>query len=113
MNITNINGTCYNQLGSQMVLTVQGKNIKGTYHTKVGDASEIYELSGKVDIDNDPGAAIRWVVLWNNEFGSSDSVTSWSGQMQVLAEGETIFTTWLLTSETDADDSWYSTLIGK
>lgn len=108
-----INGSWFNELGSQMILQVNAKNITGTYHTKVGDASGKYELSGKVDTDNDESTAIGWVVLWNNEFGSSDSVTSWSGQIQVLDGIETIVTTWLLTTETDEDDTWHSTLIGK
>ncbi|WEK38292.1 MAG: avidin/streptavidin family protein [Candidatus Pseudobacter hemicellulosilyticus] len=109
----NINGTWYNQLGSQMVLQVNGKNIQGTYHTKVGDASGIYELTGKMDIDNDASTAIGWVVLWNNQYGSSDSVTTWSGQIQEIAGEETIVTTWLLTAETEDDDNWHSTLVGK
>jgi Avidin family len=111
--LMDINGTWYNQLGSQMILTVTGKTINGTYHTRVGDASGMYELIGKVDTDNDESTAIGWVVLWNNQFGSSDSVTAWSGQIQVLSGIETIVTTWLLTAETDANDTWHSTLIGK
>jgi hypothetical protein len=109
----NINGTWYNQLGSQMIIQVNGKNIHGTYHTKVGDASGIYELTGKIDIDNDDSTAIAWVVLWNNQYGSSDSVTAWSGQVQEISGVETIVTTWLLTVETEEDDNWHSTLIGK
>ena len=109
----NINGIWFNELGSQMDLHVSGKNITGTYHTKVGDASGIYDLSGKIDVDNDASTAIGWIVLWNNQFGSSDSVTAWSGQIQAIDGIERIVTTWLLTSETDVNDTWHSTLIGK
>lgn len=109
----NINGTWYNQLGSQMDLTANGKNISGNYHTTVGDASGIYELTGKIDTDLDDSTAIGWIVLWNNQYGSSDSVTGWSGQVQIIDGVETIVTTWLLTAETENDDSWHSTLIGK
>ncbi len=108
-----VSGTWYNELGSQMVLQVNGKNISGTYQTKVGDAHGIYDLTGKIDTDNDQSTAIGWVVLWNNQYGSSDSVTTWSGQIQVVAGTDRIVTTWLLTTETDKNDTWHSTLVGK
>ena len=100
-------------LGSYMILNVKGKNITGGYHTPVGNASGVYELSGKIDTDNDESTAIGWVVLWNNQSGSSDSITAWSGQVQEISGEERIVTTWLLTTETDVDDAWHSTLIGK
>lgn len=109
----NISGTWYNELGSKMVIQVAGKRITGTYHTRVGDASGDYELIGQMDTDNDNSTAIGWVVVWNNQYGSSDSVTSWSGQVQELAGVESIVTTWLLTAETEQDDDWHSTLVGK
>lgn len=109
----NISGTWYNELGSKMVLQVMGKRISGTYHTKVGDASGDYELVGQMDTDNDESTAIGWVVIWNNQYGSSDSVTAWSGQVQEFNGVESIVTTWLLTAETDEGDDWHSTLIGK
>jgi len=109
----NVSGTWFNQLGSYMILHVKGKNITGQYHTPVGSASGVYELTGKIDTDNDASTAIGWVVLWNNQTGSSDSVTAWSGQVQVISGEERIVTTWLLTTETDADDAWHSTLVGK
>ena len=109
----NVSGTWYNQLGSQMILKVNGKNISGTYNTKVGDASGEYDLIGKIDIDIDESTAMGWVVLWNNQVGSSDSVTAWSGQVQAIDGEERIVTTWLLTTETDADDDWHSTIVGK
>jgi len=108
-----ITGTWYNELGSQMILQIQGKRIVGTYNTRVGDASGNYELVGQMDIDIDESTAIGWVVVWNNQYGSSDSVTAWSGQVQVIDEIEKIVTTWLLTAETEPDDTWHSTLIGK
>lgn len=108
-----INGTWFNELKSKMVLKVHGKQITGTYHTKVGDAYGEYELNGQMDTDNDESTAIGWVVVWTNNSGSSDSVTAWSGQVQVLNGVESIVTTWLLTAETDDDDDWHSTLIGK
>jgi hypothetical protein len=109
----NINGTWYNELGSYMTIQVIDKNITGNYYTKVGDATGIYELVGQIDIDQDNSTAIGWVVLWNNQYGSSDSVTSWSGQIHTLNGTESIVTTSLLTTETESDDDWHSTLIGK
>lgn len=109
----NITGTWYNELGSQLILEVQGKKINGTYNTKVGDASGKYELLGQMDTDIDESTAIGWIVVWNNQYGSSDSITAWSGQVQVIDGIEKIVTTWLLTAETESDDTWHSTLIGK
>ena len=108
-----LNSTGYNELGSYMTLRVNGKSITGTYHTAVGDASGIYDLVGQTDTDNDSSQAIGFVVAWQNEYGSSDSVTTWSGQYQIIDGVDTIVTTWLLTQETDPDDDWASTLINK
>lgn len=109
-----ISGTWYNELGSQVTLTVNGKAITGTYVTAVGDAEGEYDLVGQVDTDNDESQAVGWVVVWNNENGSADSVTAWSGQYQITDDGEEIIsTTWLLTGETELDEDWASTLVGK
>lgn len=96
-----------------MTLEVEGKLITGTYHTQVGDAQGVYSLVGQTDIDNDQSQAVGWVVVWNNEHGSSDSVTSWSGQFRIVEGEEIISTTWLLTSETNLDGEWASTLVSK
>lgn len=108
-----LNGTWYNQLGSQLTLSVAGQTITGTYITAVGDAEGEYELVGQADTDNDASQAVGWVVVWTNQSGSSDSVTSWSGQYQIMDGEEIIATTWMLTSETDVDEDWASTLVGK
>jgi hypothetical protein len=111
-----ISGTWYNELKSHMILEVNGRSIRGTYRTRVGAAWGEYQLTGQVDNDNDQSAAIGWVVVWNNDqYGSSDSVTAWSGQVQVDKESgiEKMVTTWLLTCETDEDDNWHSTIVGK
>ena len=109
----NLSGTWYNELGSKMDLVANGSSITGTYHTAVGDASGIYDLVGRTDTDNDASQAIGFVVVWQNQYGSSDSVTAWSGQYQAIDGVDTIVTTWLLTSETDPDDDWRSTLVNK
>lgn len=110
-------GTWYNELGSLMELTIDGANVTGVYQTAVGDASGIYELVGRVDIDGDPdgnGQAIGWSVSWtNDDQGSSHSVTSWSGQYQMNNGEEEITTLWLLTSETSPDYDWAATQINQ
>ena len=109
----NLNGTWYNELGSSMTLVVNGNSITGTYQTAVGDASETYDLVGRTDTDNDARQAVGFVVVWQNQYGSSDSVTTWSGQYQNINGIDTIVTTWLLTQETNPNDDWASTIVNK
>jgi hypothetical protein len=106
-------GKWYNQLGSEMELNVQGGQITGTYKTKVGSAKGIYQLVGRTDTDDDNVRNVGFVVSWENENGSSDSVTSWSGELQTINGNDVISTTWLLTLETVPEANWKSTLIGK
>ena len=108
-----LNGTWYNELGSFMTLKVKGPNLSGTYQTAVGDAEGIYELVGRVVTDEFSSEVLGWVVVWQNEYGNSESVTAWSGQCQTVGGVPTIVSTWLLTSETDPGDDWHSTLVGK
>ena len=109
----NINGIWYNELGSSMTLATNGKNITGMYQTAVGNASGQYDLVGQIDTNVGSSTAIGFVVMWNNASGSSDCVTVWSGQCQVINGEDIIVTTWLLTGETDPSDDWASTLINK
>jgi hypothetical protein len=95
-----------------MVLNVDSNIVSGFYHTSVGDAKGLYELVGRIDTTQDGDQVVGWVVSWQNQFGSSGSVTSWSGQYRIDKEVEAIVTTWLLTSETDPLSDWHSTLIG-
>ena len=109
-------GNWYNELGSMMSLHVDGLSITGTYQTGVGDAEGIYQLTGSVDINGDPsgrGQAIGWVVVWVNLYGNSHSVTTWSGQYQIIDGVDEIETLWLLTSETPSSSDWASTLVNK
>ena len=110
-----LEGKWYNELGSEMILKVSGSELTGTYQTKVGDASGTYNLFGCTD--NSPistNRAVAWVVAWvNQESGSSHSVTSWSGQYQIIDEEEAITASWLLTKETEPNADWQSTLVGK
>jgi hypothetical protein len=107
-----LDGDWYNELKSKMVLSVKGADITGHYHTEVGDATGIYELRGRVDTKGGRSRAIGFVVSWENEHGRSESVTTWSGEVETNDQGEDrIFTTWLLTKETDPANNWKSTLV--
>lgn len=108
-----LNGTWYNELGSRMNLKVKGSSIAGTYETAVGDANGTYDLIGQTDVNNYSSKAVGFVVVWHNQDDHSDSVTSWSGQYQIIDGVDTIVTTWLLTQETDPDDDWSSTFVNK
>ena len=108
-----LNGTWYNELGSSMTLTVNGNSVTGTYQTAVGEVSKTYDLVGRTDTHNDASQAVGFVVAWQNSYGSSDSVTAWCGQYQIIDGVDTIFTTWLLTQETDPNHDWASTLVNK
>jgi hypothetical protein len=109
----NIHGIWYNELGSTMSLIVNGNSLTGKYQTAVGDAKGTYDLVGQIDVGSNADEALGWVVLWSNEFGSKNSITTWSGQRQQINGVDTIMTTWLLTTETAMDGEWRSTLVGK
>ena len=85
--------------------------IRGTYHSKVGEAEKKYLLIGRKDT---VGNTIGWTVNWQNDHPLNvHSVTTWSGQYQMTSGGdEVILTTWLLTSQKTPDEIWESTLIG-
>lgn len=108
----NIAGIWYNQLGSVMEISEHDSVISGKYHTAVGAPKGQYQIVGRIDLNNTQNKAIGWTVVWENEFGSFDSVTTWSGQYQIVSGQEMIITTWLLTKETNPQDDWRSTLIG-
>ena len=113
--MSNLNGKWYNKLGSYMQLAVDDSGgITGIYNTGVGHASGDYTLSGRTDvIGQEVSGNVGFVVSWRNSHGNSDSVTAWSGQLQVIDGVPTITTTWLLTDETSPGNNWKSTLVGK
>jgi len=111
----NISGTWYNELKSTLTLdpVVNGK-FTGTYQTAVssGCAKGSYAVVGRTDTDK-KGHAVAFVVLWANDVSDCKSVTAWSGQAQIIDDEEKITALWLLTTETDPDKDWTSTLIGQ
>ena len=110
-----ISGSWYNELGSQMDLNVDNKgSVTGQYWTAVGDATGRYPIVGWAErVAGQTGStAVGWVVLWLNAAGNSRSVTTWSGQYQIVNGEEHILTLWLLATETNPGDDWKSTLAG-
>ncbi|WP_340067088.1 avidin/streptavidin family protein [Ascidiimonas aurantiaca] len=108
-----LDGEWFNELGSCMTLTTNGNSITGTYQTAVGDASGTYNLVGRTDAQSGGSQAVGFVVVWQNDYGNSKSVTTWSGQYQSIDGEEIIVTTWLLTQETEVSSDWKSTLVNK
>ncbi len=108
-----ISGIWYNELGSQVEFVVNGSQLTGRYQTTVGNASGYYALVGQINLSGELENALGFVIVWQNEQSDSNSVTAWSGQAQEVDGEEVISTMWLLTSETDVDADWESTLIGK
>jgi len=109
-----IEGTWYNELGSQMNISVSGATISGTYWTAVGSASGAYAVVGQFDTQPTAGGqAVGWTVVWTNASGSSHSVTTWSGQYQENQGQEEILAFWLLTSEQLPQNDWAATNVGQ
>lgn len=115
-----LSGTWYNELNSEMNLHVQavsngGSLVTGAYITKVGDAAGIYSLGGMTDEGTgDATPNVGFSVSWANPtYGNSNSVTAWSGQLQVIDGEEVLTTFWLLTQETNPANNWSATRIGQ
>jgi hypothetical protein len=107
-------GVWYNELGSQMNLTVSGSSVWGWYYSAVGRATNTYTVQGQINPRPYPyGQALGWAVAWTNAYASAHSATSWSGQYQSIDGEEEIIALWLLTREMTSDNDWQSTLVGK
>jgi hypothetical protein len=106
-----IDGNWYNELGSLLTISSSGTTISGTYQTAVGDAQGIYDLTGYINADANP--SVGWVVLWSNDYGDSNSLTTWAGQYYDNEGEEVIITMWLLRNEEAQSQNWSSTLVGE
>lgn len=109
-----LDGRWYNELGSLMELRADGALIQGRYTTSVG-ASGTYQLRGGCDTSpRSESQSLGFVVVWNNDVQkNAHSVTTWSGQYQVIHGQEMLTTLWLLTSETEASQNWQATNVGE
>jgi hypothetical protein len=104
-----LQGTWYNQLGSELIIEVDGTGaIWGTYRPGAGAvAGKAYPVAGSYDPrPTGKATVLGFVVDWTEVH----SVTVWSGQYH--HEDGAIRATWLMATETDVGDEWKSTLLG-
>ena len=91
---------------------VENGLCSGIAKTIDGDVKE-YPFVGRYDTTG--MGVIGWTVNWENKQQNDHMVTTWSGQFQWDASINdwVIFTTWLLTRQTEPNDNWNSTTVGK
>ncbi|HYP40611.1 MAG TPA: avidin/streptavidin family protein [Chloroflexia bacterium] len=112
-------GIWVNELNSTLTIeSVQSGVLSGTYATAVSAgacAQGTFLVSGVTDTDSG-GHNIGFTVSWQNiqQGGQSNchSVTAWSGQVFNSESGPCINAFWLLTVESDQEDSWAATHVG-
>ncbi len=111
-----IQGTWYNQHGSEVIINSTAHNgvLIGEYRTGVeskdgaaGVSSS--KLMGHTSI-NAEHDTFGMTVMWQN----GRSVTSWTGQCHICDGEETLMTTWILTSKVDTcEENWKANRIGQ
>jgi hypothetical protein len=110
-----LSGTWYNELGSEMILTIDGEGgLSGQYKSAVGDAEDFYILAGRYDSSppgDGKGVSVGWAVTFRNDKRNAHSTATWSGQY-FNEPKEAILTHWLLTSSTTLKNVWMSTHVG-
>jgi len=105
----NFSGRWTNELGSEMALTVNNGEVKGTYRTAVGEApdEEVFDLIGYAKDD---------LIVFCVNFGAYGSLTAWAGQHAVENEKEMILSLWHLARNTvdghDPKHLWSTMLTG-
>lgn len=104
-----IDGEWINQHKSKAYLRTIGNQLVGAFESKVGNATGMYHLEGRI-IYTDTGALMGWTVAWNNTHGNSNSVTTWSAYYCNVAKK--IFSTWVLTSRFEHGRMWKAQHIG-
>lgn len=114
-NCGSLQGTWYNQLGSQLILVhLSDGTLEGEYRTSVeveiGDAG----TSHSIVVGSAPylaGASFGFSVVWNG----GQSTTVWTGQCVVCLGGhEKLLTTWLLHSmSSNCHEKWKANRIGR
>lgn len=106
-----ISGRYKNELGSEMEIKVINNEINGFYISKVGNATDRYLLVGRINFENEISSTLfTFSVSWNNQYGNSNSVTSWSGQY--YKDENKLYTTWILTRRCLLKDRWSSQNVG-
>lgn len=88
--------------------------IKGKYNSAVGNAEDFYPLLGRFtmagpDLQN---CVLGFSVAYNNAVrGNSNSTASFTGVY--FKVDDTIYTHWILASNTEYKDMWRNSNIGK
>ncbi len=109
-----LKGHWYNELGSELVLVIDGNDIRGTCRTTVGDAPGVYRVVGLTDEAPSAGTqVVAFSVAWDNERGDLHSVTTWSGQYRQVDGDEVLVTFWARTLETEPNSDEQPTQVGK
>ncbi|HET9076719.1 MAG TPA: avidin/streptavidin family protein [Acidimicrobiales bacterium] len=104
-----LTGTWVNQLGSYLVLEVDGQGgLRGTYRSGFGPlAGRSHPVMGIYDVPPEgPAVLLSFLVDWTE----AHCVTAWTGQF-FPARGE-MQTTWLMTTETAEGEDWKATVVG-
>ncbi|XP_028402777.1 uncharacterized protein LOC114525591 [Dendronephthya gigantea] len=112
----NLNGTWYNDLGSEIILN-QTENgiIKGEFRTAVerkkGSAGKSHSLVYGFGTYGKPNTTFSLVVIWR----SGASVTGWVGECHFCTNNTAMLQmNWLLRSKVDnCNDVWRSTYYGE
>lgn len=106
----NFDGTWTNQMGSTMVLQVNGTDVIGSYTSRTSAQAGGGSVTGPVK-GNAKGDLVSFLVLW-----PSGSMTAWTGQMVDENGTEKIRTLWNLVTEIpnqqEPDYFWKSTFAG-
>lgn len=117
MPLSKVDGTWCNELGSTVtfVTATDGKTLTGKYRSAKGEAKDDYDLVGQINpMSTSQDQAIGWVVVWNNTAnGDSRSVTTWSGQYQLIDGTEEISTLWVLTSQESTAQDWSAHVVNR
>ena len=112
-------GKWKSELGSVLnVESIENNQLVGTFTTHTGSTQGTYLMAGSIGFDEnlsvqEEGGAIGWSVSWNSGKSPENSVTTWTGQLCMNADGDTVIVaTWLYSRGTKPDENWNSTLIG-
>ena len=109
-----VTGSFRNTLGSTVQLTANADgSLTGVYSTGVGNAT-VGNVFGTWAQANNSEAILGWTVCWTNLIDTTKdvSVCSWTGRLRKADKIE-IETTWILTSDTPAQDNWKANTINK
>jgi hypothetical protein len=113
-----LSGTWTNELNSTLKLQASDDGqLSGLYQSAVGPVQGWYSLTGQYDSNaiqkeaNAPITTLTFNVLWANENGDLQSITTWNGQL--LSDGNHLYMGWLLVAQSQSDrDVWGSLQFG-